>query len=233
LSLASTPRARAPKKGAHPAATAAVESLMLEERTRWAMHIHDGLTQTVTSAVLQIQTLRHRIEDGPEEAIEELAEVEDAIREDLRQIREILFELQEGETREEPPIAGSIKDLIERWKLSARVSLEGDLDTVSPRVVEAAHGIIAEALANVARHSGTSNVSLRVRVVSDELRIEVEDRGRGIPIVAIKDADQHFGLQLMRARAEEIGGSVDISSTPGSGTRVIAALPLEGPGESR
>ena len=233
MSLASTPRARAPKKGAHPAAAAAVESLMLEERTRWAMHIHDGLTQTVTSAVLQIQTLRHRIEAEPEEAIEALSEVEDAIREDLRQIREILFELQEGEHRDEPPIAGSIKDLIERWKLSARVSLEGDLDAVSPRVVETAHGIIAEALANVARHSGTSNVSLRVRVVGDELRIEVEDRGRGIPIVAIKDSDQHFGLQLMRARAEEIGGSVDISSTPGSGTRVIAALPLEGQGEQR
>jgi signal transduction histidine kinase len=61
----------------------------------------------------------------------------------------------------------------------------------------------------------------------------VEDRGRGIPIVAVKDSDQHFGLQLMRARAEEIGGSVDIVSTPGSGTRVTAALPLEGLGEQR
>jgi two-component system, NarL family, nitrate/nitrite sensor histidine kinase NarX len=227
LSVASTPRARAPKKGAHPAVAAAVENLMLEERTRWAMAIHDGLTQTVTSAVLEIQTLRQRIEAEPEEAIVALREIEEAIREDLKQIREILFELQEGERHDEPPIAGSVKELVERWKLSARVSLEGDLDAVSPRIVETAHGIIAEALANVAKHSGTSNVSLRVRVIDGELRIEVEDRGRGIPMIAVKDAVQHFGLQLMRARAEEIGGSVDISSSPGKGTKVIAALPVE------
>jgi signal transduction histidine kinase len=231
LSVASNPRARTPKKGAHPTVAAAVETLMLEERTRWAMHIHDGLTQSVTSAILEVQTLRHRIETEPDDAVTALREVEAAIRDDLRQIREILFELQDGEHRVEPPIAGFVNELVERWKLSARVSLEGDLDAVSAPIVESAHGIIAEALANVARHAGTTKVSIKVRASSSELRIEVEDRGCGIPIAAVTDADQHFGLQMMRARAEETGGSIDIQSTPGRGTRVVASLPVGGRGE--
>lgn len=231
LSVASSPRARAPRKGAHPTVAHTVENLMLEERTRWAMHIHDSLTQSVTGAVLELQTLRHRLEIDPEEAIAALQEVEDAIREDLRAIREILFELQEGEPRTEPPIAGSINDLVEKWKLSARVLLEGDLKTVPESVIEAAHGILAEALANVARHSGTSKVSIRVRAADEQLRVEVEDHGCGVPIAAVKDADQHFGLQMMRARAEETGGSIDIQSTPGSGTRVVAILPVGVRGE--
>jgi signal transduction histidine kinase len=199
---------------------------MLEERTRWAMLIHDGLTQSVTSAVLELQTLRHRIEADPDEALTALHEVEDAIRDDLRQIREILFELQEGQHRPEQPFARTVNELVERWKLTARVSLEGDLESVEEPIVEAAHGIMAEALANVARHSGTSAVVVRVRAGTGKLTLEIEDHGSGIPITAVKDAEQHFGLQMMRSRAEETGGSIDIKSTPGLGTRVVAELPV-------
>ena len=229
-------------KRVHPAmatkATTAttMESLLLEERTRWAMYIHDGLTQSVTSALLELQTLRHRIETEPEGALETLQEIEDVIRQDLRQIREMLFELQDGPHPAQPPLAGIVSDLADRWKLSAKVSLEGNLDVVPGPVLEAAHGILAEALANVARHSGTRNVTVRVRATGKEttgkeLTIEVVDRGRGIPLAAVTGQDQHFGLQLMRARAEETGGTIDIQSTPGIGTRVVAVLPVGGRGE--
>jgi signal transduction histidine kinase len=221
------------RKSAHPTVAHSVESLLLEERTRWAMRIHDGLTQSVTSAVLEVQTLRQRIETDPVEAVAALREIEDAIRSDLREIREILFELQEGNPHVEPPLAGFVNDLANRWKLSAVVSIESDLGEVAEPVLEAAHGILAEALANVARHAGTTGVGVRVHVERETLTIEVEDRGRGIPMIAVTDKDQHFGLQMMRARAEETGGSIDIRSTPGSGTLVVAALPVGVRGERR
>jgi len=229
LSVAST-HARV-RKSAHPAVSSAVESLMLEERTRWAMRIHDSLTQSVTSAILEVQTLRHRIETDPDDAVTALREIEDAIRSDLREIREILFELQDGQPHVEPPVAWFVDDLANRWKLSAAVSVEGEWNGVGEPVLEAAHGILAEALANVAKHAGTKAVAVRVRLAGETLTIEVEDRGRGIPIVAVTDKDQHFGLQMMRARAEETGGSMDIRSTPGSGTLVVAVLPVGARGE--
>jgi signal transduction histidine kinase len=208
---------------------AAVESAMLEERTRWAMTIHDGLTQSVTSAILELQVLRHRIETSPAAAIESLREVEDAIRHDLSDIREVLFQLDTGRMSTDPAFSTFVRDLVERWKLPARVTIEGDLDTMPRAVLDTAHAVVAESLANAAKHSGSKDVTVKVACEPEALRIEVTDKGRGI--TAVTDDDPHFGLRLLRTRVHEIGGSIQIESTPGHGVRVIAVLPVGG--ESR
>ena len=206
------------------AASASVESLMLEERTRWAMTIHDGLTQSVTSAILELQSLRHRIEVDPAGAVEMLEEIEDAIRHDLSEIREVLFELDEGRLHEEPTFAAFVQELVERWKLPARVTIEGEVDMVPEAVLDAAQGVVGEALTNAAKHSGSKDVAVRVVAGQGELRVEVEDRGRGIATVT--DDDPHFGLRLLQARVHEIGGSIEVEFAPGRGVRVIAVLPV-------
>lgn len=217
------------RKTAHPAVAHTVDSLMLQERTRWAIHIHDGLTQSVTSAILELQGLQHRIRTEPESVLESLKEVEDAIRHDLTQIRAILFELDGGTPRREP-LASFVSELVQRWHLPARVSIEGEVDQISDRTLDAANAVMAEALANAAKHSGAPEVSVRIRAGLDELRIEVEDRGNGI-VAAADDGDPHFGLRLMRGQVERIGGTIEIDSKPGSGTRVVAVLPVGGRGD--
>lgn len=216
------------RKSVHPAVAHTVEGLLLEERTKWAIHIHDGLTQSVTSAVLELQGLQHRIRTEPEDVLATLHEVEVAIRNDLRQIRQILFEL-DGDTGDtpdlQPPLATFVNELVERWHLPARVSIEGEVDRIPDRTLETANAIVAEAMANAAKHSGALEVSVRIRAGLDELRIEVEDRGNGI-VAAEADGDPHFGLRLMREQVERIGGSIEIDSKPGSGTRVVAVLPV-------
>jgi signal transduction histidine kinase len=229
---AGTNRAGRSQAGTHPTVQHAVESLLLEERTKWAMRIHDGLTQSVTSAILELQTLRHRIEQEPDEAVETLRAIEDTIREDLRRIRAVLFELEQGQPQAEPAFATFVNGLVERWRLPARVSVEGDLSFVDPAVIEAAEGIVAEAITNAAKHSGAADVAVRVRIGVGTITIEVEDHGRGIPLAAVQEPDQHFGLRMMKARAEEMGGTIEIGSTPGRGTNVVAVLPVGGRGEA-
>ena len=217
------------RKSAHPAVAHTVESLLLQERTKWAIHIHDGLTQSVTSAILELQSLQHRIRTEPESVLDSLKEVEDAIRHDLTQIRAILFEL-DGGTPRRAPLASFVNELVQRWHLPARVSIEGEVDQISDRTLETANAIVAEALANAAKHSGALEVSVRIRAGLDELRIEVEDRGNGLAAVA-EDGDPHFGLRLMRSQVERIGGTIEIDSKPGNGTRVVAVLPVGGRGD--
>jgi signal transduction histidine kinase len=208
--------------------------MMFEERTRWAMRVHDGLTQSVTSAVLELQTLRHRIETEPAEAAAALHEVESAIRGDLRDIRDVLFELQEeGPGHEQAPLVVLAKAMAARWKLHARIASEGNLESLSDASYEAAHGIMAEALANVAKHSNSPDARIRLRVANDELTMEIEDHGRGVPIAAVTDGSQHFGIRMMRTRAADVGGTFEMASTPGDGTRVIAVLPVGGRGDGR
>jgi len=217
----------APPGSAATDAAAAVRSLLLAERTRWAMRIHDGLTQSVTSAVLELETLRRRIEADPEEAARAIAGVEAEIRRDLDEIRAILFELDEPEatTHPVPSIARFVSDVLGRWKLPAHVTVDGDVDHVPAPVQEVAHAILAEALANAAKHAGAGEVTLSVRATTDGLRIEVEDRGQGSPVVEAGE-ERHFGLRQMRARVAGIGGTLEIRSNPGSGTRVVAVLPV-------
>ena len=212
------------RRGVHPTVAHAVDTLLLQERTDWAIHIHDGLTQSVTSAILELQGLQHRIRTEPELVCATLKEIEDAIRNDLNQIRQILFELEGGTPHREPPLATFVSDLVERWHLSARVSIEGEVERIPDVTLETANAIVAEALANAAKHSGAPEVSVRIIAGLEELRIEVEDRGSGV--VPPTDDEMHFGLRLLRGRAERIGGTIEIDSKPGSGTRVVAVLPV-------
>jgi signal transduction histidine kinase len=215
-----------PLQGGHPTVRHAVEMLMLEERTRWAMQIHDGLTQSVTSAILELQTLRARIETDPTGAVEALIQVEREIRDDLRRIRELLFEM----TNEEPPatepaLAALVRDLGVRWHFPVTVEVQGDLEASGEPVLEATYAIVSEALANAAKHSGAPAAHVRVTVTEKDVCVEIEDRGRGI--AAVKDEDPHFGVGIMRTRAEALAGSLDVESTPGRGTTVVAVLPIE------
>lgn len=212
------------RRSVHPTVAHTVDTLLLQERTDWAIHIHDGLTQSVTSAILELQGLRHRIRTEPELVCATLKEIEDAIRNDLKQIRQILFELDGGTPHREPPLATFVSDLVERWHLSARVSIEGEVERIPDVTLETANGIVAEALANAAKHSGAPEVSVRIIAGLEELRIEVEDRGSGG--VPHTEDEMHFGLRLLRGRAERIGGTIEIDSKPGNGTRVVAVLPV-------
>jgi signal transduction histidine kinase len=199
---------------------------MLEERTRWAMQIHDGLTQSVTSAVLELQTLRTRIKRDPEGAVEALEHVEREIRDDLRRIRELLFEMtNEDPPAAEPALAALVRDLGVRWHFPVSVDVDGELEATSGEALEAVYAIVSEALANAAKHSGAPAAQVRVAVTEEDVRVEIEDRGRGIAVVN-DDEDPHFGVGIMRARAEALGGWLDVESTPGRGTTVVAVLPV-------
>ena len=226
--VAPSTRERA-QTGVHPTVAHAVERRLLEERTRWAMQVHDGLTQAVTSAILELQTMRHRIESDPRAAIAALKEVEDQIREDLHLIRRLLFDMMAEEPDSEPALAGLVRSLSDRWQLPARVEVEGELGGMPDDVLEALHAIVAEALANAAKHSGATEASVRVHAGEGELVLDVIDRGRGISVVP--DDDPHFGLRIMQARAASVGGSLTVESTPGHGTTVHAVLPVGGRGE--
>jgi signal transduction histidine kinase len=104
--------------------------------------------------------------------------------------------------------------------------VDADLDGMPTSLLDTTHAIVAEALANAAKHSGSADAVVRVHAGEGEFHVEVEDHGRGL--TAVPDDDPHFGLRIMRTRAESIGGSLVVESTPGHGTTVHAVLPVGG-----
>ena len=89
--------------------------------------------------------------------------------------------------------------------------------------------MIREALANAAKHAAARNVTVWVGSTEDELVVEVADTGRGFNTGRPRtDRDgRHFGLEMMERRVAETGGSLEVDSAPGRGTRITARLPIE------
>jgi signal transduction histidine kinase len=97
---------------------------------------------------------------------------------------------------------------------------------VSPVAAAQALRIVQEALANVRKSAAASRVRVIVERDGGQLQIAVEDDGRGFDPEAARRQPGHHGLNIMRERAEEIGGRLEIASTPGSGSKVSLILPL-------
>jgi signal transduction histidine kinase len=210
----------------------AVTTLFDQERTRMAYALHDDLTQTVTGAVLELEGLRKRIERDPKEAMDVLETSKAEIRRALTELRATLFELSQTTEQFEqqgPPLARYVEDVVKRWRLPARVAVEGSLNKVPPRILSVAYTVIREALANAAKHSATTNVTVTITADEHDLTVTVGDSGRGFTQEEERAArhDNHFGLSMLRRRVNEVGGEIEIESRPGIGTRVIAQLPIE------
>jgi signal transduction histidine kinase len=90
--------------------------------------------------------------------------------------------------------------------------------------------IAREAITNAATHSNARNIRISLSRDGDFARLQIDDDGRGFNALSV-DKEHHFGLQLMRERAELAGGLLVIDSMRGSGTHVIARLPVGERGE--
>jgi signal transduction histidine kinase len=208
----------------------AVSTMFDRERSRLAYALHDGVTQTVAGAVLELEALAGRIEESPTEALATLDSSKAEIRRSLSDLRSILFELaKDSEEDEQPsePLIRYVEDVMKRWRLPARITVEGDLGMVPPRVLGVAYVVVREGLANAAKHAGGRGVAVQISAAPEALSVTVTDRGRGFSgddEAAARDA-HHFGLQMLRKRVTDAGGDLRVSSAQGRGTRVVARLP--------
>ena len=217
--------------GQAPAAPDDSDDSYAKERTRWAYAIHDGLTQVVTASVLELEWMARRVELDPSQATAALAEAALELRRALEEIRRMLAALSPEGSPQEEPLELVVQKVLERWRLPASWSIEGDLDAVHGPVLEVASSVIREGVANAAKHSASNEVAVRVQATPQGVEVQVEDRGRGFQASSGELRDGHLGLEMMRRRVAEVRGTLDIESAPGRGTRVVARLPVEERGD--
>jgi len=207
------------------AAQEMAQELLQDERDRWAYAIHDGLTQTVAAAILQIETLAQRVQRDPGSVIDDLDDTASEMRSVMADIRSVLFSLSAEGGASEPP-AESVRSCVEevagRWKLDVDLDVTGDLLTVPRQTITIALVVIHEALTNAAKHTGSS-ARVRVDATRSFLRVVVTDEGPGLGENA-----RRFGMRMMERRVNEAGGHLDVRSNP-EGTSVAATFPIGDP----
>ena len=201
---------------------------VLAERQRLSHEIHDTLAQGFTSLLMLIQAADATVGKDPVATRERLALAEATARDNLAEARALVAALAPA------PLQGMPLDLaLERVcartgselgvPVSARIlgpprELPADVQVVLLRAVQ-------EALSNVRKHAAASSASVRLTYRPNSMLLEVVDDGRGFKPVAESPDGGSYGLRGMRARVEQVRGTLEIMSVPGEGTTVRVEIP--------
>ena len=202
----------------------------VEERNRLAREIHDTLAQGLTATTLQLESADALLDAGssPERARVPLRRALSLTQSNLEEARRSVLDLR-ATSLEDRSLSEALRVLAERWEaetgIDTRYGAVNGSRPLPPRVEVALYRICQEALANVARHAEARRVDIRLVTTPGQVRLSVEDDGRGFDASDLP-GDRH-GLVGINERARMIGGSLDVRSSTGAGTRVEVTVPLE------
>lgn len=205
---------------------------LIDERLRISRDLHDGIVQALYAISLSLEDVPDLIAEDPADASARVDRAIDRLNVSIRDIRAFILGLGAGESStlaegllqvaaELPQVAGRRLelDLSAAGEVGARLSAEASHELVQ---------VAREALSNVARHSGASEIRLAIAEADGRAELVVSDDGGGFD-ASKRARPGHFGLANLRDRAAAIGAELTIDSRPGEGTSVRLAVPLAVP----
>jgi signal transduction histidine kinase len=204
------------------------QEAVLEERSRMAREFHDTVAQKLAGIVLQLEAGEDFLDGTNPAARKCIRQAISLAREGLAEAREAVWNLR-PEALHGSNLPGAIarlaKDLTERTPIRVAFAFGGSVRGVPSNIEKDVLRISQEALSNVVKHAQAHTVNVNLTLSEEQLRLEVEDDGRGFA-TGYQPADARFGLTSMRERAKALGGSCQIYSEPGQGTKVQAVVPV-------
>jgi len=207
-------------------------SAIEQERNRVARDLHDGPVQGVSAASLSLEAALLMIKAGDiERGLDILSKIRQELAEEADSLRRLMAGLRPP-VLEERGLMPALRESLLRFGTDQEIETEfsgtiarpipDDLETLAFRVVQ-------ESLTNVGKHAGASRVTVHVEADQSQLRIEIEDDGKGFETIDVRDHLRagRVGLASMRERVELASGTFAVRSTPGRGTAVMATIPLD------
>ena len=203
---------------------------VLEERQRLAREIHDTLAQGFTSIVLHLEAADQALPADPERVQRHLDQARSTARASLDQARRVVQDLR-PDLLEQQSLPDAIARTAVRWQeettIPVTTTITGTPGPLHPQIEVTLLRAAQEALANIRKHAGATAVQLTLSYMEDVIILDVQDNGRGLAAPP-SPLSGGYGLQAMRERAVQCGGSVDLESDPGTGTTVVLTIPLSG-----
>lgn len=196
-----------------------------EERRRLQRDLHDGLGPTLASLTLKLDAARNLLTSDLAAADDLLRELKSQLQTTIGEVRRLVYGLRPP-VLEQLGLIGSLQALTANFGNGLQITLDtpSSLPPLPAAVEVAVYRIAQEALANVAHHAQARQSTVKLQV-NQQLTLEIRDDGRGLP-------PQHpygVGLNSMRERAAELGGTCRIESLPSGGVQLLVKLPLRIP----
>jgi two-component system, NarL family, sensor histidine kinase DegS len=204
------------------------------ERERLYRDVHDGPAQVLANAIFEVEYLERIAERAPAEIRQtlrtELSNLKGQFRGSLDSVRGMIYDLRPPELTE-LGLAEAMRNYTSEWETRCGIKVTSQLDVhdtgLSPMAELALYRVMQEALQNVHKHAHASSVGVAWSRSNESWVLHVTDDGMGFDLVKAARHKKSVGLLSMRERAELIGGTLQIQSTPGEGTAVTLLLPVE------
>jgi len=207
---------------------------VMHERQALVHEVHDAIAQTMVYVKMRLPLLRDAmLAHDDQRSLKYLSDVNMSVTQVHDNLREVMTFFR---TRMDPlGLLHAIQDIAAGFHDRTGILLEvensaGTLQLSDEQEVQVFH-IVQEALANVAKHSSARRARLAIRRVMGEMEVLIEDDGSGMahapadPALPVGGVAAHFGMEIMKGRAERLGGSIVVSQNEGGGTRVCLRLP--------
>jgi signal transduction histidine kinase len=210
--------------------TGRLESAKEDERSRISRELHDEFGQTLTAAKINLQMLRSTASDSTvARRLEDSVAMVDSM---IRQARDIARGLRPpllDEAGLVPALEHHLKSLAERSGLGIDLDAAPEVARVPPGLNTTVFRVVQEAVSNALRHARATLIRVTLRAESDALRVVVEDDGVGFDPEAVGQRvkrGEHLGLLGMTERVRNAGGTIELDSRPGAGSRLKVTIPF-------
>jgi signal transduction histidine kinase len=202
-----------------------------QERRRIGRDIHDGVAQSFAELILRLQSAVQVLDRDPEQARSSLDDLENGLRDTLEKIRELIGNLFPGELRR-AGLVGAIDQFIDRVARSDELAVSfkhQGVDDELPAALEATlYCIVQEALNNVRKHAAASEAGVDLRRNGNLVELVIQDNGCGFDLDGLMTdhpPQRTYGLLSMQERTILAGGTMDVDSRVGAGTRLRFLIP--------
>jgi len=210
-------------------------ALLLGERARLSREIHDTLLQSLVGVALQCDALASDV-DARSPARQRFVRLRKDLEEHIREARQAIWDLRSPKLqRTDLPtaLAEAGERAVASLPIQFSIALAGIVRHATPRVTEQLLRIGQEAVLNSVRHAEPTVIRVALRYERSLVHLTVADNGRGFESRRAEgDGNGHYGLASMKERAEAIGGTFALTSTPGGGTEIRVTAPLPAPDDT-
>ena len=197
------------------------------ERQRLSRQMHDGPAQALSNFILQTEIAMRLMDVDTGQARDELNSLKASAMGTFQKVRNFIFELRPM-MLDDLGLAPTVRRYADAFKeqagLDINVTITGHERRLEPYLEVMLFRAIQELLGNAARHSQATLVKVILDLGEDRIRVSVDDNGRGFSPDSIQQSNS-LGLKLIRERTEMLGGSFEVDSAVGKGTRILFAVP--------
>ena len=205
------------------------------ERQRISLVLHDELGQALMLFKFQLSALRDNLRKVKSVAANDCLDILQYLDGLINKVRQLSQDLNPPSILEEQGFQSALKHLIKEFRKFYRIQPgKMDIDEIKPLFPRDAlisiYRIFQECLINIGRHARASQISIEVKKQEDQVSFMIQDNGRGFDMAKVmgqKALKPGLGIPSLQERVRIMGGSINIWSEPGKGTRISFILPIK------